>query len=67
MEYKNCEECYKNYSMDKIVIKSTDDGNCFYCRMCYDYIKYMDIKFYEMKSLFNITDKQIMKEIKLME
>ena len=50
MDYKSCEECYKKMPIEKIVIKSTDDGNCFYCKMCYDYIKYMDTKFYEMKS-----------------
>lgn len=67
VEYKSCEECYKKLPLEKIIIKSSDDGNSYYCSMCYDYIKYMDTKFDEMKSFYGITNKQIMKEIKSME
>jgi len=39
--YKSCEECGKRIPIDRIIIKSTADGNCYYCRMCIDYIDYI--------------------------
>jgi len=67
MEHKTCEDCGKRIKIDRIIIKSTPDGNCYYCRMCNDYSIYLDNKLDEMLKLNGITMKSILKEVKLME
>ena len=61
--YKSCEECGKRIPIDRIIIKSTADGNCYYCRMCIDYINYMDVKLQELLLKYNITQSTINKEM----
>lgn len=63
MNYKSCEECYKKIPIERIVIKPTADGDCFYCRMCFDYIQYLDTKAQELMLVYNIDQSTIQKEV----
>lgn len=67
MDYKTCEECYKRIPIQRIIVKATDDGNCYYCRMCIDYIDYIEKKGQELMIKYGITNAMIDKEIKEMD
>jgi len=67
MNKRACEECGKRYLIERLIIKSTCDGDCFYCRMCSDYNEYLEVKAKELLIKFNITNAMIMKEVKEME
>ena len=61
--HKYCEECSKRVPVERIVIKNTEDGNCFYCRTCYDYILYLDMKEQELLNIYKIDQLTIQKEV----
>ena len=49
--------------MERIVVKSTDECDCFYCHMCIDDIKCLDNKLQKLQLKYNITQSTIQNQI----
>lgn len=56
-DYKECECCFMNVHINKMIIKETVEGNCIYCPKCVEYHDYLNNEALKLYRIYNINPK----------
>jgi hypothetical protein len=53
-EYKQCDECYEDVNIMKMIVKGTPDGQCIYCPKCVQRHKFLEMEEKRLAKLWGI-------------
>ena len=53
-EFKQCDECFEDVNIMKMIVKGTPDGQCIYCPKCVQHHNFLEMEEKRLAKLWGI-------------